>query len=280
MMQGDLRRALEQGEFELYYQPRINLLSGQWSGAEALIRWNHPHRGMLSPLTFITIAEETGLIMELGEWVLREACRQLHCWHQAGILLPRVSVNVSPLQFRRQNIIKLVKSAVSEAHLCPQALELEITESALMDDIDASIATLQKLQSLGISISIDDFGTGYSSLSHLRRLPVDILKIDRSFIMNAHTSKDDAQILAAIISTAHSLHLSLIAEGVEYREHQELLQKQGCREAQGYYFARPMPAEEMVAFLQSSAAPMETVTYAPADHSRSTCCFLDDDLNP
>ncbi len=279
-LQGDLRRALDQGEFVLHYQPRINLLTGQWSGAEALIRWNHPQHGMIFPLTFIPLAEETGLIMQLGEWVLREACLQLHRWHQAGIRLPRVSVNVSPLQFRRQNIIDLVKSAVSEAHLCTQALELEITESALMEDMDTSIATLQKLQSLGISISIDDFGTGYSSLSHLRSLPVDILKIDRSFIMNANASKDDAQILAAIISMAHSLHLSLVAEGVECLEHQELLQKQSCREAQGYYFAQPMPADELAVFLQNSGAPIESVSYAPADHGRDICCFLDEGLAP
>jgi diguanylate cyclase len=279
-LQGDLRRALDQGEFVLHYQPRFNLLNGQWSGAEALIRWNHPQHGMISPLTFIPLAEETGLIMQLGEWVLREACQQLNRWHQAGIRLPRVSVNVSPLQFRRQNIVELVKSAVSEARLCTQALELEITESALMEDMDASIATLKLLQAIGIIISIDDFGTGYSSLSHLRSLPVDILKIDRSFIMNANASKDDAQILAAIISMAHSLHLALVAEGVECLEHQQLLQKQSCREAQGFYYARPMSAGDLAIFLQNSSAPVESVSYAPATHNRDICCFLDENLVP
>lgn len=273
-LQGDLRRALENNEFILHYQPRVNLIDGTWSGVEALVRWQHPDRGLIPPLTFIPLAEETGLIMELGEWVLREATMQLHRWHRAGIHLARVSVNVSPLQFRRQNIVGLVKSALNDACLCTQALELEITESALMDDMDQSIITLKQLQLLGVSISIDDFGTGYSSLSHLRSLPVDILKIDRSFVMNAHESQEDAQILSAIIAMAHSLKLEIVAEGVECPGHESLLTAQHCREAQGFYYARPMPADVLSTLLIEKSQQLDPMKYALLDSNREICCLL------
>jgi diguanylate cyclase (GGDEF)-like protein len=275
-LQMDLRRALENKEFVLHYQPRVNLLNGTWSGVEALVRWQHPDRGLILPLAFIPLAEETGLIMELGEWVLREATMQLHRWHLAGINLARVSVNVSPLQFRRQNLIGLVKSALSEACLCARSLELEITESALMDDMDQSIITLKQLQRLGVSISIDDFGTGYSSLSHLRSLPVDILKVDRSFVMNAHESKEDAQILTAIIAMAHSLKLDIVAEGVECEAHEALLISQQCREAQGFYYAQPMPAEDLTTLLLEQTLPLEPVKYAILDPDQGICCLIDE----
>lgn len=258
-LQSDLRRAVEQQEFMLCYQPRINLRNRSWSGAEALLRWHHPQHGMIMPSMFIALAEETGLIMELGAWVLNKACMQLQQWRTAGILLPHISVNISPLQFRRQNIVQLVGSAIAAAQICPQSLELEITESALMEDLDASIQTLRELQELGVRISIDDFGTGYSSLSHLRSLPVDILKIDRSFVMHADASQDDAQILSAIISMAHSLHLSVVAEGVETEAHQQLLQLHNCNEAQGYFYAKPMPADQVAAFLNASSIKPEPV---------------------
>ncbi|MDD2899235.1 MAG: EAL domain-containing protein [Desulfuromonadaceae bacterium] len=274
-LQGDLRRALENREFVLHYQPRVNLRDGTWSGVEALVRWQHPDRGCISPLSFIPLAEETGLIMELGEWVLREATGQLHRWHCDGINIARVSVNVSPLQFRRQNLIELVTSALTDACLCTKALELEITESALIDDMDQSIATLKQLQRRGISISIDDFGTGYSSLCHLRSLPVDILKIDRSFVMNAHESAEDAQILTAIIAMAHSLKLEIVAEGVECERHEALLAAQRCREAQGFFYSPPLTAEELSTLLRRRTLPLAPVNYALLDSAPQICCMLD-----
>ena len=275
-LQGDLRRALKDEEFVLHYQPRINLLTGKWSGVEALVRWQHSQHGLISPLTFIPLAEETGLIMQLGEWVLRNACNQLHRWHCEGIHLPRISVNVSPIQFRRQNIVELVKSAISEASLCTQALELEITESALMDNMEHAISTLRLLQDMGINISIDDFGTGYSSLSHLRTLPVNILKIDRSFVLNAHELKEDAQILSAIITMAHSLNLDVVAEGVECEEHEVLLFSQGCHETQGFFYARPMPANELVNMLRKNKQPLQAVSNRICDDNQQFSFMLKD----
>jgi diguanylate cyclase len=264
-LQGDLRRALENNEFILHYQPRINLQSGYLSGVEALVRWQHPDRGMIQPLTFIQLAEETGLIMDLGEWILREACRQMRQWHSTGVLVPKVSVNVSPLQFRRQNIVELVISALGETGLSVQCLELEITESALMDDVNQTINTLGQLQHLGVHISIDDFGTGYSSLSHLRRLPVNTLKVDRSFVMNAHVSEDDAQILLAIISMAHSLNLNTVVEGVEYEEQLDLLRELSCHEIQGFYYARPMPAADLATLLLEQTLSLDPLSYPVRD---------------
>lgn len=266
-LQGDLRRALENEEFILHYQPRVNLKNGNLSGVEALVRWQHPDRGLIPPLTFIPLAEETGLIMEIGEWVMREACRQMQRWHHAGILVPRVSVNVSPLQFRRQNIVELVKSILGETSLCAEALELEITESALMDDIDQAIDTLQQLQQMGIHISIDDFGTGYSSLSHLRSLPVNTLKVDRSFVMNAHVSEEDAQILSAILAMAHSLSLDTVVEGVECEEQRDLLRKQVCGEVQGFFYARPMPAEDLASMLDKEFMSLDSLDCSMKDEA-------------
>ncbi len=266
-LQGDLRRALENEEFILHYQPRVNLKNGNLSGVEALVRWQHPDRGLIPPLTFIPLAEETGLIMEIGEWVMREACRQMKRWHHAGILVPRVSVNVSPLQFRRQNIVELVKSILGETSLCAEALELEITESALMDDIDQAIDTLQQLQQMGIHISIDDFGTGYSSLSHLRSLPVNTLKVDRSFVMNAHVSEEDAQILSAILAMAHSLNLDTVVEGVECEEQRDLLREQECGEVQGFYYARPMPAVDLASMLDKEFMSLDSLDCSMKDEA-------------
>lgn len=259
-LQGDLRRALENNEFILHYQPKINLQNGYMSGVEALVRWQHPDRGLIQPLAFIQLAEETGLIMDLGEWILRESCRQMQQWHSTGVHVPRVSVNVSPLQFQRQNIVELVISALGETGLSVQCLELEITESALMDDVSQTINTLGQLQHLGVHISIDDFGTGYSSLSHLRRLPVNTLKVDRSFVMNAHVSEEDAQILLAIISMAHSLNLKTVVEGVECEEQLNLLRELSCHEIQGFYFARPMPAADLTALLLEQTLSLDPLS--------------------
>ena len=241
----DLHRALEQGELELFYQPRICLPGKMWVGVEALLRWHHPEFGMIPPDKFIPLAEQNGLILPIGEWVIREACRHMRQWRRHGINIPKVSLNVSPLQLQRQDLVGLVRDSLVSSQLCSRSLEIEITESALMENVEQSISILQELRSIGVFISIDDFGTGYSSLSHLRNLPINILKIDRSFVLNVHESKEDAQILSAIIAMAHSLRLEVVAEGVEHGEQERVLARLGCSEVQGYYYARPMPANEL-----------------------------------
>jgi diguanylate cyclase (GGDEF)-like protein len=245
LLSNDLYRALEQGEFELHYQPRINLRRNSWASAEALLRWNHPKLGRVPPDKFIPLAEKNGMILPIGEWVLREACRQLHQWHCQGFHLPRISVNVSPLQLQRQDLIGIIKDALSSNNLCAQSLELEIVESALVEDSGRSVSLLKELQNIGVKISIDDFGTGYSSLSYLRTLPIDILKIDRSFMINAHESEEDRRIIAAICAMALSLGLEVVTEGVENVEQEQILKDHYCNEAQGYYYDRPMSAEEL-----------------------------------
>jgi diguanylate cyclase (GGDEF)-like protein len=273
-LSNDLHRGLEQGEFELYYQPRINLARNSWASAEALIRWNHPELGLVPPDKFIPLAEQTGMILPIGEWVLREACRQLHQWHCQGFHLPRVSVNVSPLQLQRQDLLGITKDAITSNNLCTQSLELEIVESALVDNIGRSISILKELRDIGIKISIDDFGTGYSSLSYLRTLPVDILKIDRSFVLNIHESAEDEQIFAAITAMSFSLGLEVVTEGIEYIEQAQILKKHSCLEAQGYYFARPMPADKLVQYFTASQFQLEEVRIHPADIAKTQCCMF------
>ena len=273
-LSNDLHRALEHGEFELYYQPRINLARNSWASAEALIRWNHPKLGMISPDKFIPLAEQTGLILPIGEWVLREACRQLHQWHGQGFHLPRISVNVSPLQLQRQDMLGIVKDAITSNNLCAQALELEIVESALVEDSGRSIIILKELQNIGVKISIDDFGTGYSSLSYLRKLPIDILKIDRSFLINVHESEEDERIIAAILAMALSLGLEVVTEGVECVEQVQILKNHNCQEAQGYYFARPMPADELLQRFMTTQIRLEDVRIQSAGSAKSSCCML------
>jgi len=272
-LSNDLHRALEQGEFELYYQPRINLARNSWAGAEALIRWNHPDLGMVPPDKFIPLAEQSGLILPIGEWVLREACRQLYQWHCQGFRLPRISVNVSPLQLRRQDLFGIVKDAITTSNLCSQALELEIVESALVEDLGRSISVLKELQGIGVKISIDDFGTGYSSLSYLRTLPIDILKIDRSFLLHVHESQEDEQILAAIIAMSLSLGLEVVTEGVECAEQEQILKKHNCQEAQGYYFARPMPADELLRRFMAAQILLEDVRSQSAGSAKTSSCM-------
>jgi diguanylate cyclase (GGDEF)-like protein len=274
-LSNDLHRALEHGEFELYYQPRINLVRNSWASAEALIRWKHPELGMISPDKFIPLAEQTGLILPIGEWVLREACRQLHQWHSQGFHLPRISVNVSPLQLQRQNILSIAKDAITSNNLCAQALELEIVESALVEDSGRSINILKELQNIGVKISIDDFGTGYSSLSYLRKLPVDILKIDRSFLINVHESEEDERIIAAILAMALSLGLEVVTEGVECVEQEQILKTHNCQEAQGYYFARPMPADALLQRFMTTRIRLEDVRIQSADSAKSSCFMLE-----
>jgi diguanylate cyclase len=262
LLSNDLYRALEQGEFELHYQPRINLTRNSWASAEALIRWNHPKLGRVPPDKFIPLAEKNGMIFPIGEWVVREACRQLHQWHCQGFHLPRISVNVSPLQLQRQDLIGIVKDALSSNNLCAQALELEIVESALVEDSGRSVSLLKELQNIGVKISIDDFGTGYSSLSYLRNLPIDILKIDRSFMINAHESEEDRRIIAAICAMALSLGLEVVTEGVENVEQEQILKDNRCQEAQGYYYDRPMPADELSQRFMTSQILLEEFDYS------------------
>jgi len=246
-----LRRGLEAGQFVLYYQPQIEIASGRLVGAEALIRWNHPDLGLVSPGRFIPIAEETGLIVEIGDWVLREACREAAKWREAGFSEPVVAVNLSALQFKRGNIEQSVTKAIDASGIEPSMLELELTESILIRDTDNVLATVKRLKLMGVKLSIDDFGTGYSSLSYLKRFEVDKLKIDQSFIRDLATDPEDAAIVRAIVQMAHSLGLRTIAEGVETQPLLDHLRLNGCDEAQGYFYARPMPADEFRAFLAS-----------------------------
>lgn len=253
-IRGGLRSALERGEFVLHYQPQIDLASGALRGAEALIRWNSPGRGLALPGRFISIAEDSGLIVPIGEWVLCEACRQAAAWRRAGVPNLVVAVNLSAVQFRRGALDKTVTAALDESGLPPELLELELTESILIQGTEATLATVRRLKGLGLKLSIDDFGTGYSSLSYLKRFAVDKLKIDQSFIRHLRTDPEDAAIFRAIIQMAKSLELRTIAEGVEDVGLADYLRRYHCDEAQGYYFARPMPAEEFADYLSRSAA--------------------------
>lgn len=253
-LENNLRHALERNEFRVHYQPRIDTASGRIIGAEALIRWECPGRGLISPDSFIPIAEETGLIVPIGQWILNEACRQNSAWQRAGLPPISVSVNLSPIQFRHAGLVKAVASALQQANLSPSFLELELTESFVMHDAERINGAMKSLKSLGVDISVDDFGTGYSSLSYLKRFPVNRLKVDKSFVRGIDTDPDDAAIVRAIITLGHSLGLKVVAEGVETHAHLAFLQQQGCDELQGYHFSRPIPAAEMGALLAGVSA--------------------------
>jgi diguanylate cyclase (GGDEF)-like protein len=247
----DLRLGIKRGELTLHYQPRVSLVSGAILGFEALVRWNHPREGLIGPDRFISVAEDTGLIMPLGDWVLEAACRRARQWQDMGLTGMRMSVNLSARQFRDPGLVGRVEQVIAETRLDPSFLELEITESTVMQDSEAAIGTLRALKKLGVTLSVDDFGTGYSSLSYLKLFPIDVLKIDRSFVRDITTDPDDAAIVRAIVSLSHSLGLVVVAEGVEEAAQAAFLRDVKCDELQGYYFSRPLPEEAAEHLLRS-----------------------------
>ena len=249
-LEADLRRALERGELLLHFQPKVDLASGEITGAEALVRWQHPQRGLIAPGMFIPLAEETGLILPIGEWVLATACAQVRAWQDAGLPVVPVAVNLSARQFRKADLAETVHRVLRECGIAPRLLELELTESMIMRDPLAAAAIMQQLKALGVSLALDDFGTGYSSLNYLRRFPVDCLKIDRSFISDAASDPSAAAVATSIVAIAHSLGLRAIAEGVETGEQLDFLRDCGCDSLQGYYFSRPVAGEAFAAMLR------------------------------
>ncbi len=242
--EGLLHKALENNEFSLCYQPKVDMNTGDIIGAEALIRWINDEIGFVSPVDFIPMAEETGLIIPIGEWVIRTACKQIRDWKNKGLSEVRVAINLSARQFRQGNLAKLIDSILKEYGLTPECLPLEITESLLMSDKDDSKRALEELKAMGFQIYLDDFGTGYSSLSYLKKFPIDALKIDRSFVMDIPDDKDDMAISRAIVAMSHALRLDVVAEGIETMAQYDFLRELGCEEAQGYLFSKPVSAEE------------------------------------
>jgi predicted signal transduction protein with EAL and GGDEF domain len=264
-----LRVAMEREEFVLHYQPKVDLATGAVTGAEALIRWMHPTRGLVPPYEFIPIAEQSGLIVPIGRWAVREASRQMRTWREAGMPLHNIAVNVSAVDLRDPGFVDHVLAVLDEAGLDPQHLELELTETVLMNNIDATAATLQRLRGRGVKVSLDDFGTGYSSLSYLHNFPIDSLKIDRSFVNQINVETGGAPLVAAIISMARSLKLRVVAEGVETAAQLAFLQGLSCDEAQGYYFSRPVPPLQFAEYLERRA-PSLLITPPRRDASGTT----------
>ncbi len=254
-VRGELRQALAGGEFALHYQPQIDLASGRVIGAEALLRWHSPKRGLVLPDEFISIAEDCGLIVPIGEWVLQEACRQAVLWQQAGLPELTVAVNLSAMQFRRGNLQQSVVQALSASGLAPALLELELTESLLIVEAEYALEAVRNLKSLGIRFAIDDFGTGYSSLAYLKRFPIDKLKIAQAFVQDMNTNPEDAAIVHAIIQMARALNLRTVAEGIETEDTVEHLRLHHCDEVQGNFFSRPLPAEEFQHFMLAATQP-------------------------
>jgi len=249
-LEADMKRAIENREWQVYYQPILSLVNGKVTGVEALVRWMHPTRGMVSPLEFISVAEETGLILPIGEYVLRTACAQVKAWRDAGHSNLWVSVNISGRQFQDQNLLTIIEQTLTATGLSSDGLRLEITESVAMKDITHSIMVLKQLDQLGIHVSLDDFGNGYSSLGYLKRFPLKILKIDRSFIQDIEVNKNSEAITTAIISMAHTLNLEVVAEGVETEGQLAFLKSQVCDDVQGFLLSRPLPAEQLDQMLQ------------------------------
>jgi diguanylate cyclase (GGDEF)-like protein len=251
LIECSLRRALKQDEFLLHYQPKIDLATGTMTGAEALIRWQDPEHGVIYPAQFIPIAEENGLIVPIGRWVLREACRQVQAWLDSGLPAVPVAVNISAVEFRHDSFLKWLALILKETGLAPHYLQLELTESILMHDAESSASVLEALKIMGVKLAIDDFGTGYSSLSYLKRFPIDTLKIDQSFVRDIVTDADDATIVAAVIGMGKNLKQRVIAEGVETHEQLAFLQARHCDEGQGFHFSRPVSAERFASLLET-----------------------------
>ena len=253
-MEDEIRRAIDNQHFELFYQPIIDIASWTIMGAEALLRWNHAKRGWISPADFIPVAEETGLILPLGKWVVQAACEQIAAWQHTRLSKINISVNVSSQQMHSDDLVAIVQNAVSDAGISAELLGLEITESLLMRDTEATIEALNILRNFGVTLSVDDFGTGYSSLSYLKRFPIDVLKIDRSFVKDLHCDSDDAAICAAILAMARNLDLKVVAEGVELEEQLNFLRQHNCEQLQGYLYSKPLPPEDFQALVFESSA--------------------------
>ncbi len=250
----DLRHAVERNELFLVYQPVVDMISNEMVGMEALLRWQHPVSGLISPVQFIPLAEENGLILPIGEWVLRSACKQLSAWQKQGYEVPRLAINLSAKQFRQKNMAEIIAEVLKETGVDSRFLGIEITESMLVHNIEEVADTLLKLSNMGLEISIDDFGTGYSSLSYLKRFPIDKLKIDKSFVDDIATHPDDAAIVKAIIAMAHGLSMKIVTEGVETQAQLDFLRRYGCEQYQGYIFSIPLPAADIVKKFKSIAA--------------------------
>jgi diguanylate cyclase len=272
-LESDLHQALSLKQFELHYQPKLDTKTGLIHGAEALVRWRHPQRGLVPPGEFIPLAESCGLIDSIGEWVVRESCRQARAWQLEGLPPLRVAVNLSAFQFRHGNLLQMIREALQAAQLEPRFLEVEITESALMSDPEESVTILEQLSRMGVVVSVDDFGTGYSSMSYLRRFPIDKLKIDRGFIAELLSRADDASIVRAIVSLAHSLRLKVVAEGVETREQLDLLKSLGCDQYQGFCFSPAVPAPEFATLLRESKPRSDTASESALDRTYSKLAY-------
>ena len=251
-LENELRRALDRGELLPFYQPKVDIHSGRIAGAEVLLRWNHPQRGFVSPVEFIPLAEENGMIVEFGEWILWAACRQNKAWQAAGLPSVRVAVNVSARQFRDGSFLETLRQALGGSGLDPQFLTLELTENTIMENAQENLDTLHAIKKMGVKLSVDDFGTGYSSLSYLKQLPLDELKIDRSFIIGIRSENDDAPIVTSIISMAHSLNLRVVMEGIETERQLTFCRERGCDEYQGFLFSKPVPSHEFETCLRRS----------------------------
>jgi len=257
-LETSLRRAIQNKEFLIHYQPRVSVDSLEITGVEALVRWQHPQLGLISPAEFIPLAEDTGLIVPIGEWVLRQACLQNKGWQDLGFAPIQMAVNICARQFHAHDLAQTVIRILDETNLAPQHLELELTESSIMQNADLAASVLSKLKGMGVNISIDDFGTGFSSLASLKRLPIDALKIDKSFVSDVSTDPDDAALVMAIVSLAHNLRLKVIAEGVETEEQLRFLHLLRCDEIQGYLFSKPLPADTLISLLDSHSGRLST----------------------
>jgi EAL domain-containing protein (putative c-di-GMP-specific phosphodiesterase class I) len=249
-LESDLRHALERDEFFLHYQPKVEVATGRITGVEALLRWNHPRRGLIPPMEFIPLAEETGLIVSIGEWVLGTACARTKAWQDHGFPKLDVAVNLSARQFADPMLLSKLTNIIRRTGLDPSNLEVEITETLVMSHGEGAVSLLQQLKSLGVRIAIDDFGTGYSSLAYLKRFPIDSIKVDRSFIRDIPADSGDMNITRAIIAMAHSLRLRVVAEGVETADQLKFLRSQRCDTVQGYYLHRPLPEAEVAPVLR------------------------------